>query len=93
MDMNELAELLPPPRTSITIDAALAVVAARHGMTPSDLLAKNRRRAISHPRQEVFWLAHRAGNSYPEIGAYFDMDHTSVLHGCRQVDARIKEKI
>ena len=87
---RHLKELPQPPKVH-PLDEAVDLIAKRHGVTAEALLNHNRRRFISHARQEVFWLARKEGLSYPEIATYFDMDHTTVIHGFRQVERRISE--
>jgi chromosomal replication initiation ATPase DnaA len=88
-ELDELADQLPPALVNLTIERAMSIVAKRYKIRPSALLTKNRTRPISWPRHEVFWLAHNAGQSLPNIGKYFGMDHTSVLYGIRRVEAEI----
>jgi len=90
--MKKIADRLPPVKDrGLSIDAAVGVVAARHGVTPSEIMNRSRRPSISHPRQEAYWLARQSGASFRDIADYFGMDHTSIMHGCKQVDKRISE--
>lgn len=68
-----------------TMREIAAQVAAKHGLTVSDLKGPRQLRGIAHPRQEAMWRMRRELNkSLPMIGAFLgDRDHTTVLHGVR----------
>ena len=84
-----------PPRAA----AILAQVAANWHVSTSDLLGRDRRRFAVRPRQEAWarLYALRTGRtsdatySLPQIGGWFDRDHTTVLHGIRAHEKRQAE--
>lgn len=85
--------LLPPPpavsRPKMSEIAAL--VAERCNLTVTDLRGPSRRRAVVWPRQEAMALMRRvAGRSYPQIGQFFNRDHTTAIHGVRAHWARVE---
>ena len=55
------------------------------------LFSKKRTFAVAHPRQAMMYVLRRRFNlSYPQIGMVCGgFDHTTVLHGCKAVEARI----
>lgn len=59
-------------------------VAARHGLTVEELKAPTSCTRIAHPRQEAM-MEMRAQDrwSLPQIGRFFGLDHTTILHGVR----------
>lgn len=67
----------------------LTTVVDATGITAGELLGQCRVARIARPRQILFWLLRRhAGLSLPAIGRRIgDRDHTTVLHGCRRVEA------
>ena len=65
-----------------------AWIANTHGLTVDRFKARDRHREVAWPRQEVMLAAHRAGYSMPQIGRFLGRDHTTVLHGIRQAEAR-----
>lgn len=71
-------------------DAKHVAVRAMHQtrMTWPQLTEKRKARQVSHKRWEAFKVFREAGYSLPEIGRFFGMDHTTVLHGLRQLEAR-----
>lgn len=70
----------------------IAATAETHGLTVEDLRSDAVRRRLSWPRQEAYWLArHLCGRSAAVIGrAFGGRDHSTILHGIRQVDLRLQ---
>jgi chromosomal replication initiator protein len=68
-----------------------AAVGTHFGLTPSELLSTTRSARIAWPRQIAMHLARElTGESLPAIGRHFGgRDHTTVLHACRRVSARL----
>lgn len=71
--------------------AEIAVEVARaHGLTLVDLKSRNRAQRISHPRQEAMAKMHQTGRfRLTQIARFFGVDHTTVLYGVRQYEARL----
>jgi chromosomal replication initiation ATPase DnaA len=94
MDQLEtIAAQLPPiKQRGLSIDAALGVIAARHGVTPASILQRTRRRSVVRPRQEFTWVARKAGASLLDIAAYLGQDHTTIMHSIRTIDRLIQEE-
>lgn len=70
------------------IDAAAAV----NGISVNQMLSRRRSRTFSWPRQQVMYLAATLTScSLPEIGRALKLDHTTVIHGIRQVERRIDD--
>ena len=64
-------------------------VAQAHRLTLDELKTPTHARRIAWPRQEAMAAMHATGRySYPQIGRFFGMDHTSVIHGVRAHKAR-----
>lgn len=75
-------------------------VAAEFALQPAILYVRSRARAISRPRQIVCWLARELTDlSFPQIGAHFGLDHTSVLYAQDRIknlltkDARLAGRV
>lgn len=85
-------------RIGRTMAQIVADVAFERDVSEGDLIGPSRARWISHPRQEAMWRCyeeHRANGlrvySLPSIGRFFGgRDHTTVLHGIRAHEKRIK---
>ena len=57
-------------------------VAAENGIEVADMQGPARARMISIPRQEAYFrIREETGASYPEIGAFFGRDHTTIIAG------------
>lgn len=66
-----------------------AQVAAKHNLTPREMMEKTQEFRIAHPRQEAFYRAHKAGYSMSKIARYFGgFDHTTVIHGIKSYQSR-----
>lgn len=80
-----------PPRYSRTdkIKADISAVAYRNGITTEDIMSRKRPRMFSWPRQEAYFvIREKYGLSFPHIGQIMGRDHSTVLHGVRQHEAR-----
>lgn len=65
------------------------VAASFYGVSLDDLHRKSRSRSIVLARQMSMLLMRRlTAKSFPEIGAMFDMDHTTVIVACRRAEQR-----
>ena len=94
----ELAErLLGPDRdpspepTPCTIEEIVEVTAARFGVAPADILARDRRPTVASARKLAMYLARAlTDHSLPEIGrAFGGRDHSTVLSAIRRVEREI----
>ncbi|HQY88392.1 MAG TPA: chromosomal replication initiator protein DnaA [Tepidisphaeraceae bacterium] len=76
----------------ITIQQIIDVVTKYYNIKLSDLQSKKRNQSIAFPRQICMFLSRRHTRySLEEIGGYFGgRDHTTVLHGVRQIDRSMK---
>ena len=81
----------PPPVTRVRFDQVLAGVATFYNTTTAHLVGPQRHRSIVHPRQVCMYLARRLTLlSQEEVGDRLGgRDHTTVMHGVRQVEARM----
>jgi chromosomal replication initiator protein len=80
-------EVVPEGPQRITIDAIMNAACRYFGVKPSDLQGKRRNRSIAFPRQVCMYLARlHTGYSFEEIGGHLGgRDHTTILHGFRQI--------
>ncbi len=73
-------------------EGILKVVSKYYGLTQKELQSKTRRADIVLARHVSMYLARKMiGLSFPSLGRIFSLDHTTVLHGCRKVEAKLKE--
>jgi chromosomal replication initiator protein len=83
---------------AVTLENIKRTVANYYNIRLGDLSSVRRTRTLARPRQIAMSLAKElTQHSYPEIGASFGKDHTTVLHACRKVtelrqdDERLRE--
>ncbi len=93
-----LKDMLASYDRAVTLENIKRTVAAYYNIRLTDLNSVRRTRTLARPRQIAMSLAKElTRHSYPEIGAAFGKDHTTVLHACRKVaelrreDDRLKE--
>jgi len=84
-----LRDLLALQARLVSIENIQKTVADYFKIRVADLLSKRRSRSIARPRQFAMALSKELTNhSLPEIGdAFGGRDHTTVLHGCRRIEA------
>lgn len=77
----------------ISIEDIQRFTADHYHINPSDMVSQRKTRRLAHPRQVAMYLSRKmTSRSLPEIGRRFGgRDHTTVLHACRQVEARMAE--
>jgi chromosomal replication initiator protein len=71
----------------------IAVLTARHfSLKLADLRGSSRRRPLVVARCVAMYIARRlTGESLQQIGQYFGgRDHTTVIHGCRQIEKAVR---
>lgn len=93
-----LRDMLASYDRAVTLENIKRTVAAYYNIRLADLNSVRRTRTLARPRQIAMSIAKElTRHSYPEIGAAFGKDHTTVLHACRKVaelkleDDRLKE--
>lgn len=78
--------LIDPPRPVVNRKHIMAKVAAFYGLSVLDLKGPFRTKAVCLPRHVAFYLLKEVlGLSLPETGRVMNRDHTTVLHGIRQI--------
>ncbi len=74
----------------VSISAIQRGVAEYFDLRLADMTSKHRSASVSLPRQVAMYLCRTMTSaSYPEIGAAFSKTHATVLHACRQINARM----
>lgn len=68
-------------------DQIIARCCALYGAEVEMVLKGSRRRESIRARQAAAWLLRRNELSFPQIGRILGVDHTTVLHACRKIDA------
>ena len=76
-----------PVAAPTRIKPLISTVARYYGVPVRDLVSFRRARALIRPRQVAMYLARTlTKHSLPAIGRVFERDHTTILHGCRQIE-------
>lgn len=77
--------------SAATMRSIAQATAADHGIPFHHLFAPSRKRPIAFARFDFMWRCRQARQasdhfrfSYPQIGAFLGLDHSSVIHGVRQ---------
>jgi chromosomal replication initiator protein len=87
-----LRDIIPVARPKpTTMQVIIRTVAEFYRLSPDELLARGRSRAVALPRQIAMYLAREMTDaSLPKIGeAFGGRDHTTVLHAY----GKIKEQV
>jgi chromosomal replication initiator protein len=75
-----------PSGRGTTPNAILLAIARYYGVNADDLKARSRHKQIVEPRQIAMYLLREDAHlSTPEVGRLLKRDHTTVLHGIKQV--------
>ncbi len=88
--------IVPGARVGQTMRDIAAEVATHHGITVEALKGPAQHRRIVRLRQEVMfrayeerWADGRRVYSLPQIGAFLNRDHSTVIHGIRAHERRL----
>ena len=90
---SKLKDLFTNPKnTSVTTDIIQRVVADYFNLSYNDLRGKKRTKTIALPRQIAMYITRELTEySTTEVGEEFGgRDHTTVMHACQRVEARMK---
>lgn len=71
-------------------------VARTHNVSVDSVLSPSRLKRFVVPRQQAMWRVRamrwpviRGHPSYPQIGRWFNRDHTTILHAVRKVSEEV----
>lgn len=77
-------------RGKLDVRAVQFFVAAKYGVSRSDMLSDRRTGKLVAPRQVATWLCYRIfPHSLSYLGIKFRRDHTTILHSIKKVKGRI----
>lgn len=81
------------PTKSITPLKVSRAVAKEFGIALPALRSARRSQALVLPRQCAMWLCRKLCQvSYPELGAFFDRQHSSVIHAVQKLETRLENE-
>lgn len=76
---------IPKPTWKIVVER----VAREFELTPADILGDSRKANILEARHVAIWLCRLETKlSFPQIGAVFNKDHTTIIHAYRKMEKR-----
>jgi hypothetical protein len=79
---------------SVPVQIIIEAVAAFYALDTYAVMSDRRRVDLVKARQITFWLCEKLTcASYAEIGRRFSRDHTTIMHGVKQVAARMPHDI
>ena len=89
--LNEVTQ--EQSRASIDPQRILSEVAGYYGLAVEDLITRNRRRAVSVPRQvAMYLLIHEIGLPPTQVGRLLGgRDHSTVIHGAGKINGEMNE--
>jgi hypothetical protein len=85
VDAFRTREAVLPPVIADVPTVVLRVVAQVFSVKPKMLLGRNRHRDVTSARYVASWLLFRRRWSKSKIASFFDLDHSTVIHGLRLV--------
>ncbi len=81
------------PGKGVTPLKVSRAVAKEFGITLAALRSSRRSQALVLPRQYAMWLCRKLCKaSYPELGAFFERQHSSVIHAVRKLEIRLDKE-
>ncbi len=79
--------LISKQELAITKKDIIGSVISFFEITKEDLMSKSRKKKVALPRQiSMFLFKRELKMSYPEIGEYFQRDHTTALHAFNKIN-------
>lgn len=80
-----------PPPENVHVETIIRLVCEYYGVSKIDLFSARRTKNLTRPRQMISYLSKMyTMRSLPEIGRRMGgRDHTTILHGIRQVEKRL----
>ncbi len=85
VDALRTREAVLPPVIPDVPNLVIKVVAQLFSLKPKLLFGRNRHRDVTSARYVVAWLLFRRRWSKAKIASFFDLDHSTVIHGLRLV--------
>ena len=89
IDLAKLAlrDMLEHHVAAIEVEHIQKAVCDYYSIRKSDLISHSRKRSVVRPRQVAMSLSRQlTEKSLPEIGEFFDRDHTTVINACKRIE-------
>lgn len=92
MAAKALSHVFTPLEIKVEMKDVLRTVAARYGLQAELLRGSGRMREVVVPRQIAMYLIRDlTSHSLPEIGSFFDRDHSTVMHAIARVTENLQK--
>ncbi|MCL1843045.1 MAG: chromosomal replication initiator protein DnaA [Defluviitaleaceae bacterium] len=79
-------QLVGKEQPTPTLDYIRHMVASHFKLTAEDLISRKRTQTVVTPRQIAMYLCRKILDvSLPDIGKFFNRDHTTVIHSCNKI--------
>jgi chromosomal replication initiator protein len=87
-----LQDILQRHTKKVTIDDILSQVAKTFNVKLADIRSKKKHKLYAVPRQVAMYLARELTElSYPEIGAAFGKDHSTVIYAAKKIEKALEQ--
>ncbi len=87
-----LQDILHRHTKKVTIDDILSHVAKTFNVKLADIRSKKKHKLYAVPRQVAMYLARELTElSYPEIGAAFSKDHSTVIYAAKKIEKALEQ--
>jgi chromosomal replication initiator protein len=91
MAQQALRNILPPPQM-VNLETILAEASRYYGLPIDRLIRGGRQKRIAKVRAVAMFLCRSlTSSSFPEIGARFEKDHSTVMHACRRIEEQVEK--
>lgn len=84
--LTVVIELPRRPGLVVTSLDVISAVAYDFGITARRILSRDRTHLVMLARRTVCYVLHKRGSSYPQIGRWLGIDHSSVIHAVREFE-------
>ncbi len=92
MAAKALSHVFTPQEIKVEMRDVLRAVAGRYGLQAELLRGAGRMREVVVPRQIAMYLIRDlTSHSLPEIGTFFDRDHSTVMHAIAKVTENVEK--
>lgn len=89
--MTNFNDALASGRINMAVKAIINAVAAQYHIVPIYIISQTRTKNIAAARHMAMYITRRFTQiSYPEIGVYFNKDHSTVIGACQKMEIKIK---
>jgi chromosomal replication initiator protein len=90
---KQLSHVSLETRTRPSLDDITQLVCEHFGVHVKDVRGRRRVARFSEPRKVAMYLCRQFnGASYPELGAFFERDHTTILNAFNRISVELRDE-